>query len=118
MGHVPQFSHEDVLRILARDYPAEDREAILGLLASYGPESHEQEPHRVRLAILKLADGKTDAIPDCVRTANRDYRDVLAWAEYPNVMELGVPDGPDAADRRRQAQTDDSEQYERWLHRH
>ncbi len=63
----------------------EDRiEAIL-LLDTYGQESYEQEPARIRLAILKLA-GQSPNIAELKKyteAAKGDFRDVLSWAEYP-----------------------------------
>lgn len=59
------------------------RERIRRALFTYGEDPGEREPERVRLAILKLADGREDSIARFVRDAKRDYRDVLMWAEYP-----------------------------------
>ncbi len=47
------------------------------------------EPERVRLAILVLADGDPRAVTDMVSAAQLDYRDVLYWAEYPEESSTG-----------------------------
>lgn len=47
------------------------------------PETYERETERVRLAILKLCDARADRVVELVAAAERDYRDVLMWAEYP-----------------------------------
>ena len=59
------------------------RERVRSQLMTYGQERWENEPDRVRLAILKLAEGEEARIARFVRDAKTDYRDVLMWAEYP-----------------------------------
>lgn len=63
----------------------ESRFEVIALLNSYGNETHEQEPTRVRLAILKLASSnpRIEEIKKYTSAAKTDYRDVLSWAEYP-----------------------------------
>jgi hypothetical protein len=48
------------------------------------------EPERVRLAILVLANGDPRAVTDMVSAAQLDYRDVLYWAEYPEESNAGT----------------------------
>ena len=52
------------------------------MLDEYGGETWQREPHRVRLAVLKLAAGSMERLRREVESAKRDYRDVLAPAEY------------------------------------
>jgi hypothetical protein len=59
------------------------RERVRSQLMTYGQERFENEPDRVRLAILKLSEGDEARIARFVRDAKTDYRDVLMWAEYP-----------------------------------
>ena len=76
---------DQVRRKIAQVFPDCDPKVVAATLARYGTEKHELEPDRVRLAILKLCD-EEDA-PDLERMvefAKQDFRDVLAWAEYPN----------------------------------
>ena len=79
----PIVTAADVERIVGRDFPNHISDA-LAILAEYGPASWHNEPHRVRAAVLKLAEGNLDRLKREIRTANADYRDVLAYAEYPN----------------------------------
>lgn len=44
----------------------------------------------MRLAILKLSEGKADRLREFVQAALVDYRDVLAWAEYPEQLASGA----------------------------
>jgi hypothetical protein len=79
---VPAYREADLERILARDYSADVLPEIRELLHRYGGESWHREPLRVRMACLKIADGNVPALHQAVEVACRDYRDVLATAEY------------------------------------
>lgn len=93
-----------------------DPQQVVQKLSAYGTRQHEGERDRVCLAILKLSDGELDRLDELVAAAKRDYRDVLAWAEYPEEIKVGyvaaskLPPGQLAAIRRR-----DREQYVEWL---
>jgi hypothetical protein len=58
------------------------RAEVIAVLESYGTEKYEQEPYRVRLAILKLAGTDLLEIQKTTEQAKQDFRDVLTWAEY------------------------------------
>jgi hypothetical protein len=79
--------------------------AVLAKLAALN------EPDRVALACLKLSGGDPVKLQAAVDAALLDYRDVLAWAEYPRQMRLG-PNAP--ADAVQRARRDDAEEYRRW----
>ena len=111
---VPQVSDADVERVVNRDFPGEDTAAAREMLASYGKESWHREVPRVRLAILKLAEGSLQKLGGAVKMASRDYRDVLAYAEYPSYFQSIAPNEPDAAKRNR-AVDDDWRQYRGWF---
>lgn len=79
---VPAYREADLERILVRDYSPDVLQEIRELLHRYGRESWHREPLRVRMACLKIADGSVPALRQAVEMACRDYRDVLATAEY------------------------------------
>ena len=81
-------------------------------LDKYGIEERERETFRVRLDILKCCNGNYGLIDKFLDAAKQDYRDVLAWAEYPHQMELAV-----SADdkQKKMAIKKDREQYNEWL---
>jgi hypothetical protein len=79
---VPKYAEGDLDRIIARDYPKEARAEVERALAAYAGESSPSGALRVRMACLKLADGDLEKLKRFVLDACRDYRDVLAWAEY------------------------------------
>jgi hypothetical protein len=113
MGRV---GREKVLEKVAHYWPDVDPQVIMRILDEYGLVSSERGRARVQLAILKLSEGQRERLPELVRMAKLDYRDVLAYAEYPEEMRTGfvgmrqLSVEEQAAIRRR-----DREQYEQWL---
>ena len=79
-------------------------------LNEYGIESHEREPERVRLAILKISEGTLDSIRKHTMAAQQDYRDTLWAAEYPHYN--GTVEDPE---KRAEVDRRNQEQYEKWL---
>ncbi|MEW6131289.1 MAG: hypothetical protein AB1757_29945 [Acidobacteriota bacterium] len=69
---------------------------------------------RVQLAVLKLREGDLDSLSEYARIARIDYREVLAWAEYPNAMKHPNLIELDEESRRR-VQSEDRQQYLDWL---
>ena len=63
-----------------------DPQLILNILDENGVESYERERIRVQLAIIKLSEGDRGQLEEYVSLAKTDYRDVLAYAEYPEEM--------------------------------
>jgi len=55
----------------------------LSVLAGYGQRDHHREIERVRVAVLKLSKGALERLRYFVDAADKDYRDVLWWAEEP-----------------------------------
>lgn len=116
--YLPQVSRPDVLRIVTRDFPERDHQKILYLLDEFGGDWSPNKPHRVHLAILKLADGDSSKVRRCVDLARSDFRDAIAGAEYPGFMKVGFVgvDEMSAAEVKR-LQEDDWREYCDWLER-
>ena len=112
-------TYDPIRRIIRREWPDADPEEIEGIQAildGYGGEGRVWGRQRVQLAILKLSGGQRERLPELVEMAKRDYRDVVAYAEYPEEMRLG----PVAIRRRsrreaRAVRERDKAQYRRWL---
>jgi hypothetical protein len=68
----------DVEAVLRRDFAAEDVDAVRALIATYGGEPYEPDPHVIRLALLRLVNGDRGALVQWVTWAKLDWRDVLA----------------------------------------
>lgn len=99
--------------LVTRLFGPDGRVEAANLLAQYGTQEYEREQVRVRVAALKLSDGSLERLRDAVASAKRDYRDVLAWAEYPGEMQ-----GPSwrlPADEQTRIRAADREQYLAWL---
>lgn len=94
-------------------WPAQVDEAFAALSGYSGPEAN-----RVRLAALRLCDGTLDSLRRCIEASNTDYRDVLAWAEYPREMKAGAapwPLTPEQQRTRQQIREADQQEYAAWL---
>ena len=109
-------TRDGVLTKVARYWPDVNPQEIMTVLDEYGVNSSERGCVRVQLAILKLSNGQRDQLAELVRMAKRDYRDVVAYAEYPEEMRIGfvgvrkLPAEEVKAVRQR-----DKEQYLEWL---
>ena len=88
----------------------------MAVLDQYGTEPHEAETDRVHMALLKLSNGRKELLVRGVEAAKADYRDVLAYAEYPAAMAIPPlkSDGSNAREIGR-ARRADAEQYREWL---
>ena len=52
------------------------------------------EGERVQLAVLALSEGDPARLAGLVEAARQDWRDVVAWAEYPDEMRRGSGGSP------------------------
>lgn len=103
-------------KILAALYPESNiRIKAQTILSRYAGDDPSRRPYRVWLAILKLSGpdlGKLDHYTDVALT---DFRDVLAWAEYPNQMSSKSWRMDQASSEYKAILKQDREQYEAWL---
>lgn len=98
------------------DYPKELRNAARDLLRQYGRLPHEDEPKRVRIDCLKIADGSVCDLAKAVQTAKEDYRDIIMAAEYPGIAR-DHPNGDFTSAAEADTINDDWRQLQEWLHR-
>jgi hypothetical protein len=80
---IPQVTPVDVERVVRRDFSDDDYATVMTILNDYGRENWHRERTRVQLAALKVANANVQKRRACIESANRDYRDALAAAEYP-----------------------------------
>jgi hypothetical protein len=113
----PTVTGADVERIVRRDFPADRTVEVLAMLDEYGKEAWQREPHRVRLAALKLAGGDIKRLRHEIEGAKCDYRDVLGPAEYPSYTKLMFRIGELAQDEQQRIIDADWRQYQDWLTR-
>jgi len=64
---------------IQRRFPEADRASVRALLLEY----RDRECDRVRFDILQLCESDVAKVRHYVAVAHADYRDVIAWAEYP-----------------------------------
>ena len=108
------MNHKELLKSkLQSIFPDENhRERASDILNTYGLEDHEQEPYRVRLAVLKLSCSNITEIEKMTKHAKEDFRDILSWAEYPRQSKKwSMPDGP----KKQKLVQADKQEYEQWL---
>jgi hypothetical protein len=117
MQPTPTVTGADVERIVRRDFPADRAVEVLAMLDEYGKETWHAEPHRVRLAALKLAAGDLTRLRYEIESAKRDYRDVLSPAEYPGYTKRMFRIGELAQDEQQRIIDADWRQYQDWLTR-
>ena len=98
----------------AKCFPSLDTDEVLSILDRYGTEVYERERERVHVAILKLSEGDRDKLLANLEIAKRDYRDILAYAEYPEEMTRDTWK-MNNADEVKQIRDRDRQQYEDWL---
>lgn len=69
--------------VLQKLFPRpEHREAVIGILGTYGREAFHREAPRVHLRILKLAGSDVESVKQWISPACLDWRDLLVEAEY------------------------------------
>ena len=113
---MPRSTRSKVRAKITKYWPDVDPQEVLNILDEYGVESYETGQPRVHLAILKLCEGQREKLPKLVEMAKRDYRDVLAFAEYPEQMKKGFIEMDELSEEEAQAvRKRDTEQYLKWL---
>jgi hypothetical protein len=112
---VPSVSEGDVERVVRRDYSAEQINQVLAALREYGRETWHRERNRVQLAVLKLAAGDLNALHSHLEIAKRDYRDVIAFAEYPGYFTKVPPNAKPSDPAHAEVIDADWKQYQQWL---
>ncbi len=75
-------SDNPVRRHVEKHFSKDEVAGVLKLLAAYDGK----EPFRVRLCILTLAEGRIDKIRHFLDVAEKDYRDILYWADPHNTL--------------------------------
>jgi predicted Fe-Mo cluster-binding NifX family protein len=110
-----KYTRELVLKKVKDVFPKEDTSKIMSILDQYGVDSYERERERVQIAILKLSEGKMKELEEGVKAAKQDYRDVLAWAEFP--LEMKEEAGTLDAQKAKEIKEKDRKQYLEWLNK-
>ena len=114
---IPEVTDKDVERIILRDFGKTHASKALAILQEYGKQEWNRPGSpRVRLAILKLANGNLNQLEIHTKVAIQDFRDVLSAAEYPRYAhEIGF----DMVSEKKiqEIVESDWQQYNKWLER-
>jgi hypothetical protein len=110
-----KYTRELVMKKAKDVFPKEDTAKIMSILDQYGTDSYERERERVQIAILKSSKGEMKDLEEGVKAAKQDYRDVLAWAEYP--LEMKTEAGTLDAQKAKEVREKDRKQYLEWLNK-
>jgi hypothetical protein len=106
-------SRDLVLKKLGECFPDPQVAAeALAILDSYGTKSWHRERERVQLAILMQSEGKLERLRQLAGLADKDFRDALVGAEYPEELQASSNTSPQEMSEIRKR---DREQYEAWL---
>ena len=112
---IPSITDSDIKRIVRREFPQFDFTEIEDILKMYKSES-DRGKNRVYASILKLSNGNIELVKKYVEKANKDYRDVIALAEYPSYSEHAFDDNL-PTEKKKQLINDDWKQYEAWINK-
>jgi len=93
---------------------ASDRLSATAMLLQYGNSASENEPERVRLAILKLAGSDLLELKRMVEGAKEDYRDIIAWAEYPRQIRMQIGNRKLNDIEKMKIEKEDLSEYDSW----
>ena len=116
MENLSRISRDKILKKITQYWPEVDPQLILNILEEYGVESYEREQSRVQLAIIKLSEGDRGRLEENVILAKTDYRDVLAYAEYPEEMKTSYKDMRKmSAGKTKALRQRDRELYLKWI---
>jgi hypothetical protein len=111
----PNVTNADVERVVRRDFPADSYQGVIAMLNANGEHCPNGEHCRVLLAALKLSCGDVRRLRLVLDAAKRDYRDVIAPAEY-FLYEKMIP-GPGRVPPEEEQRIIDADwaQYQNWL---
>jgi|GEM_PF-1284451 len=122
-GSEPVPLTDAVRRKVLQSFPVEQRAEVIRMLerecANNLPFSDIGTPEgleRIRLAVLKVANGNQAELRRQIDAAKSDWRDVINAAEYPEAARLGLPEYSKLDEKtREEIQKRDHEQYLAWL---
>jgi hypothetical protein len=109
------YTRDLVIAKVNRCFRYDGETKILEILDLYGNQSVETARGRVQIAMLKLCEGNLEKLQKLVRDAQADYRNVLAWAEYPEAMKKDTWKMTDKEEVAR-IRARDRKQYLDWLY--
>jgi len=109
---IPRFEEGEIDFLINREFPERAQEVCNKFS---GLQEFWINTTRTKAAILKLADGDFDKIKELIKKANRDPRDVIAFAEYPCYTQMDWDETNEMSQEEKQVIFDnDWEKYRNW----
>jgi hypothetical protein len=114
--YIPKITNKDIERLVEREFDKRLSDLVYEKLNKVNAES-ENGKNRIWAAIIKLSKSDIDELQKNVEKANYDFRDVIAYAEYPNLSKepfaiLSVKDKK----KKDEIFKKDKDQYIEWLY--
>lgn len=103
----------DIKRLIKREFPNKPISEIETILKQYVSESQTGR-NRVYASILKLSNGNIDKLIKGVEQANKDFRDIISIAEFPNYSENAFTNNL-SNEKEKQLIEKDWKQFKAWL---
>jgi hypothetical protein len=105
-----RITKNDILAIIRRDFSRFPLNKIIRELEKYNYD----ERYRVWAGILKLSNGKINKLKENVKIAITDYRDIIAYSEYPEYSDKVGFDDTVSRNKINEIIKRDKIQFEKW----
>ena len=111
--HHPDVDERDVERVLLRDYPTADHDAIRKRIG----QIEHREKWRIVMACLKAGGGSIPVLNGHLHNAEGWYREIISEAEYPKASKRWNKLRELPEEEQQKVFDEDWRQYEVWLKR-
>ena len=112
---IPSFDEGEIDILINREFPGREIEVKNKFS---GLQEFWINSTRTKAAILKLAEGNFDKLKDLIKKANKDPRDVIAYAEYPRSMNMDwTASNKITEEEKEEIYRNDEKQYLEWKNR-
>ena len=110
---IPNITTNDIKRILKRDFHNSNYFEMEEILSLYNSDNIMGKS-RVQAATLKLSNGDIALLKKYIELANKDFRDIIAMAEYPNYSQIAFSNNISMVEKEKLIE-EDWIQYKSWL---
>ena len=110
---IHNIKNKDIERLIKREFPNKSISEIEFILRQYASES-KRGRNRVYASILKLSNGNIEELIKNVELANKDFRDIISTAEYPNYLEDAFKNDL-TKEKEKQLIEEDWKQFKKWI---
>jgi DNA-binding MarR family transcriptional regulator len=113
-----QMTQADVIRLVELDFAPADRFKALALLDGYNPLNCPAGVINMRVAILRISQGKIEGLIKGIKLAEEDFRDAYIAAYSPTFCKIGFV-GMDklTGEERAEVRNRERRQFDEWFNR-